>query len=70
MIRLTDEELLNLTIKEVQFYAEKYAYLHNKDVNEVKLEIINLHTSVFNRTIFNNKYNQDMFDTLFNKKKK
>lgn len=70
MIRLTDEELLNLTIGDVQKYAEYYAYLHKRDVEEVKLEIIELHTRVFNGTVFNRKFNQDTFDTLFNKKKK
>ena len=70
MIRLTDEELLNLTIGDLEKYAEEYAYLHKLDVNEVKLEIIDLHTKVFNGTVFNRKFTQDTFDTLFNKKKR
>lgn len=67
MIRLSKDELLNLNINELQKYAEKYAYIHNKDVNDVKNEIINLHIEALKSV--KSKLNYDVFDKLFNKRK-
>jgi hypothetical protein len=68
MIRLSQEQLLNLTIEEVQRYSERYAYLHKKNINDVRNEVIKLHLEALDNV--KSKINHNVFDKLFNDKKK
>ncbi len=64
MIRLSSDELINLTIGELEKFANRYAYLHNKNVEEVKREVIEMHIKAV-KGLPNRKDLHHYFDNTF-----